>query len=124
MDEKNQATNVEKANEKAPKGDACPHCGQPAGVKWRYLLPSGTRNQRYRCRSCSRLYAVADNSRIASFLGGMFSLLPGIYVFGHIVQAGHGSRPSVVAATAVLAIGFGVVSILCGRLTLRLVPAA
>jgi hypothetical protein len=55
-------------------------------------------------------------------MGGLVSLFPGILLFGRIVKAGGGSRLAVVEGTIVLALGFAVVSIACGRLALRLRP--
>jgi hypothetical protein len=102
--------------------DACPHCGQPAGVKWRHLLPSGARNRAFKCQACGGLYDLSDNCRMASVIGGLLGMGPAILVFGRIVKAGGNSRLSVLLGTVFVAMSFFVVSIIFARLALRLQP--
>jgi uncharacterized protein (DUF983 family) len=110
------------ASENPSRRDACPHCGKPAGIRFRDLLPSNARNRAFKCRSCGGLYDLSDTCRIASMLGGLASMFPAIFLFGRIVKAGNGSKWAVVAGTAVLIVLFGVASIVVGTLTLRLQP--
>ena len=102
--------------------DACPHCGKPAGVRWSHLLPTNARNRAFKCQSCGGLYDLSDKCRIASLIGGLAGMFPAILLLGRIVQAGNGSKWSVIAGTAVVALAFGAMSIAVGALTLRLQP--
>jgi len=103
--------------------DTCPHCGKPTGLRFWHLLPSGNRQRRIRCRSCPGYFDVADNSRIASILGGLAGMAPALFfLFGPIVKAGGGSRFAVLEGTAAVALAFSAGSVLFGWLTLRLVP--
>lgn len=85
-------------------------------------MPSGVRNRAFKCRSCGGLYDLSDTCRIASMMGGLAGMFPAIFLFGRIVKAGSGSRWAVLAGTLVVALGFGLVSIVFGVLTLRLQP--
>jgi len=52
----------------------------------------------------------------------MLSMGPTVLLFGRIVKAGGGSKLSVFAGTALIALTFGAVAVLVARLTMRLEP--
>jgi hypothetical protein len=105
---------------KAPR-DACPHCGQRVKVRWRHMLPSGSRNRVFKCTACGGLYDLNDNCKIASILGGLAGMFPAMFLFGAIARAGGGSRLATLAGTAVVALSFGIVSVIACKLTFGLV---
>ena len=59
---------------------------------------------------------------MASVIGGLVGMFPSILLFGVIVKAGGNTRLSVFGATVIVALGFGLTSVLASWLTLRLVP--
>ena len=101
---------------------ACPRCGKPTRLSWLYLLPSNTRNRVLKCQACGGGYDLADSTKIAGLMGGLVGLGPSILLFGRVVAAGHGSAPSVIAATGVVIAGFALGSLLVTLVSFRLVP--
>jgi hypothetical protein len=110
------------AQESTQKGNACPHCGKPVQVRWSMLLPSNNRNRSYKCGSCGGLYDLSDGSKVASILGGLVSLGPGVLLFGRLTRGHAGSMSSAVIGTLAVIVVFSLGSIVAGRLTLSLVP--
>jgi|GEM_PF-5745952 len=55
-------------------------------------------------------------------MAGLVAMGPGILLFSRVVHAGHGTKLSLLAGTAVVALAFGAGAILVALLTLRLVP--
>lgn len=107
------------ADASTKKGSACPHCGKPVRVRWASLLPSNNRKRAFKCESCGGLYDLSDGSKMASILGGMLAMGPGVLLFGRIT---HGHTGFAVAiGTAVIIAVFAAGSILAGRLMLGLV---
>jgi hypothetical protein len=104
--------------------NACPHCGQPPGLRWWYLLPTNNRNRALKCDRCGGKYDVSDGSKIASIMGGLLGIGPAILLLGQIVKYGHGSAASIAAGTAAAAALFMAGSVVLGRLTLQLVSKA
>jgi hypothetical protein len=105
----------------ATKGSTCPHCGKPVRVRWATLLPSNNRKRSFKCESCGQLYDVSDGSKVASILGGLVALGPGVLIFGKITRGQGGSSMSVALGTLAIIALFAAGSILAGRLTLGLV---
>lgn len=104
------------------KRGSCPHCGKPAGLRWWHLLPSSDRRRVLKCTSCGGTFDLSDGAKVASMMGGFLGMAPSIFLFGRIAAAGHGSKASIVLATAVVAGGFGLGSMLVAWISLRLVP--
>jgi hypothetical protein len=102
--------------------NGCPHCGKPVRVRWSSLLPSNNRNRAYKCESCGGLYDLSDGSKVASILGGLVSMGPGVFLFGRLVRGHGGSVSSAVIGTAAVIAVFALGSIVAGRLALGLVP--
>jgi hypothetical protein len=88
-------------------------------VRWTSLLPSNNRNRSFKCESCGGRYDVSDGSKVASILGGLVALGPGVLLFGKVTHGG--SRISVVLGTVVIIAVFAAGSVLAGRLALGLV---
>jgi predicted RNA-binding Zn-ribbon protein involved in translation (DUF1610 family) len=109
------------APEPASKGNACPHCGKPVPVRWSSLLPSNNRNRSYKCPSCGGLYDLSDGSKMASIMGGLVGMGPGVLIFGRVARAGGNSKISIVLATAAVLAFFSLGAIVAGRLALGLV---
>ena len=105
----------------APSKDSCPHCGKPVGLSLWNLLPSSDRRRRLKCRACGLQYDLSDGCKISSMMGGMLGMgLTVFLLFGRIVVAGHGSKPYIALASAVVLLGFGLGAIATARMTLRL----
>jgi len=105
----------------APSKDSCPHCGKPVGLSLWNLLPSSDRHRKLTCKACGRHYDLSDGCKISSMMGGMLGMgLTVLLLFGRIVAAGHGSKSYIVAATAVVLLGFCLGAIALARMTLRL----
>jgi hypothetical protein len=109
------------AQESSPGKSDCPHCGKPVRVRWTSLLPSNNRNRSYKCEACGGLYDLSDGSKVASVLGGVVSMGPGVLLFGRLMQGRGGSVPSAILGTMVIIAVFAFGSILAGRLALGLV---
>jgi hypothetical protein len=103
------------------KGNTCPHCGKPVRVRWASLLPSNNRKRAFKCESCGQLYDLSDGSKVASILGGVLALGPGVLLFGKITKGHGGSSLSMGLGTLAIILVFAAGSILAGRLTLGLV---
>jgi hypothetical protein len=102
--------------------DACPHCGKSVGLTFWNLLPA-RENRGFSCKACGGHYDLANNSKMASMVGGMIGMLVAIgFPFQWIIKAGHGSKLYVAAGVAVTALSFGLVSIVAARLALKLEP--
>jgi len=102
--------------------DACPHCGKPVALRWRSLLPSNDRNRVLTCAACGRHYDTSDGCKVASIVGGLLGLGPGVLLFGRIVKVGGHSRAAVIVGTATIMLVFGLASILFARVMLALIP--
>jgi hypothetical protein len=103
------------------KRGSCPRCGKPAGLRWWNFLPSSDRRRVLKCPSCGGTFDLSDGSKIASIMGGFLGMGPSIFLLGRITAAGHGSKPSIVLGTLVVAAGFGLGSIVVTWISLRLV---
>jgi len=55
-------------------------------------------------------------------MAGLVAMGPGIILFSRVAHAGGGSKFSLLAGTAVVALAFGAAAVLVALLTLRLVP--
>jgi hypothetical protein len=104
------------------KRGSCPHCGKPAGLRWWNLLPSSDRRRLLKCPSCGGTFDLSDGAKVASMLGGFLGMGPAILLLGRITAAGHGSKPSIILGTLVVAGGFAFGSMLVTWISLRLVP--
>jgi uncharacterized protein (DUF983 family) len=102
--------------------NTCPHCGKPPGLRFWYLLPSGNSRRVLACAACGGTYDLSDASKMASIMGGLLGIGPGIYALGKIVKLGHGSVIYTVAGTAIAAAFFMTGSLLLAWITQRLVP--
>jgi uncharacterized protein (DUF983 family) len=100
----------------------CPHCGKKTGMRFWYLLPSGSSRRVLKCEHCGGKYDLSDASKMASIMGGLLGIGPGIYALGKIVQAGHGSAAYTVVGTVVAAASFMAGSLLFASITRRFVP--
>ncbi|HEX4406180.1 MAG TPA: hypothetical protein VH560_15185 [Polyangia bacterium] len=90
-------------------------------MRWASLLPSNDRKRSFKCAACGQLYDLSDGSKVASILGGVLSLGPGVLLFGNITR-GHPRSPIAVAlGTLVIIAVFAVGSIVAGRVALGLV---
>jgi hypothetical protein len=58
---------------------------------------------------------------MASIIGGLLGMGPGIYILGQIVKRGHGSALGILAGTAAAGLTFVCASLLLGWITRRLV---
>ncbi|HVU52525.1 MAG TPA: hypothetical protein VHL80_17720 [Polyangia bacterium] len=85
-------------------------------------MPSNNRNRSYKCESCGGRYDLSDGSKVASVLGGVVSMGPGVLLFGKLTRGHGGSMTSVLIGTLAILAVFAVGSIVAGRLTLGLVP--
>jgi hypothetical protein len=111
------------ANEAPPSArNSCPHCGKPPGLRFWHLLPSGNSRRVFKCVQCGGQYDLSDTSKVASVMGGLLGIGPGIYALGKIVNRGHGSAVYTVAGTAAAAACFMAGSLLLAWITERLVP--
>jgi hypothetical protein len=100
---------------------SCPHCGKPVGLSLWNLLPSSDRRRTLKCRACGKQYDLSDGCKVSSMMGGMLGMgLTVFLLFGRIVAAGHGSKPYIGLASAVVLFGFGLGAIAVARMTLRL----
>jgi hypothetical protein len=86
------------------------------------LLPSNNRNRSYPCQSCGGRYDLSDGSKVASILGGVLSMGPGVFLFSRLTRGHGGSMSSVLIGTLAIMAVFACGSIVAGRLTLGLVP--
>jgi len=110
-------------NDAAPSPrTACPHCGKKTGMRFWYLLPSGNSRRVLKCEHCGGKYDLSDLSKMASIMGGLLGIGPGIYALGKIVNKGHGSAVYTVVGTVVAAASFMAGSLLFASITRRLVP--
>jgi hypothetical protein len=92
-------------------------------MRWWHLLPSGERNRILVCRSCGGHFDLSNNSKMASVLAGLIGMaLAVFFAFQWIVKAGHGSKASIFAGVAVVALVMGLAAIAAARLTLKLEP--
>lgn len=101
--------------------NSCPHCGRPPGLRLWHLLPSGNSRRVLTCAQCGGRYDLSDASKMASIMGGLIGIGPGIYALGKIVKQGHGSAVYTVAGTAAAAACFMAGSLLLAWITQRLV---
>lgn len=101
--------------------NACPHCGKPPGLRFWHLLPSGSSRRVLTCVHCGGKYDLSDTSKMASIMGGLLGIGPGIYALGTIVKHGHGSAVNTVAGTATAAAFFMAGSLFFAWITQRLV---
>jgi hypothetical protein len=90
-------------------------------VRWTSLLPSNNRKRAFKCESCGRLYDVSDGSKVASIMGGLIGLWPGVLLFGRITRGHGGHSLAMGLGTLAIVVAFGAGSILAGRLALGLV---
>ena len=103
--------------------DGCPHCGKAVGLRWWALMPSSDRRRRLTCQACGKHYDLSDSCKMSAMMGGMAGMgLTVLLLFGRIVAAGHGSKPYIGAASAVVLLGFGLGAAALARITLRLEP--
>jgi hypothetical protein len=109
------------ADASSKTGSACPHCGKPVRVRWASLLPSNNRKRSFKCESCGGLYDLSDGSKVASILGGLLALGPGVLLFAKITRGHTSSSIGVALGTLVIMAVFAAGSILAGRLALGLV---
>jgi hypothetical protein len=75
----------------------------------------------FKCKHCGGGYDLSDGSKIASIMGALLGIGPGIYVLGKIVQRGHRSVLHTIVGTAAAAGLFMLGSLLLGWLTRKLV---
>jgi len=71
---------------------------------------------------CQGHYDLADSSKIASTVGALFGLGPGVYLLGTIVRAGHNQALYKIAGSVACMALFLIGSMVAGALTLKLVP--
>jgi hypothetical protein len=90
-------------------------------VRWSSLLPSNNRNRSYTCGACGGRYDLSDGSKVASILGGVLGLGPGVLLFGAVTRGQGGSKSSVLMGTIAIVAVFALGSIVSGRLALGLV---
>jgi hypothetical protein len=75
-----------------------------------------------KCARCGAGYDLSDGSKVASVMGALLGVGPGIYVLGKIVRMKPGSPLYTIVGTAAAASLFALGSLLLGWLTRRLVP--
>jgi hypothetical protein len=90
-------------------------------VQWTSLLPSNNRKRAFKCESCGQLYDLSDGSKVASIMGGLIALGPGVLLLSKITRGHDGSPLWVGLGTLAIVVVFAAGSIFAGRLALGLV---